>query len=371
MKIAILVSMFPPKWLGGVEIATKNIAKNLAKTGNDIHVITSFDKGMQKQSQEDGFFIHRIYYPKIKFFGVIFFWLKCLFLLKKINPDVVHSQTIQMGLPCFLAKKLFGIPYIVYCHGSDVYCNWKFKKVISKLVLENAEAAVVVTDSMKNKIKEFGFNIKNIFTIPNGVELSEFENLSKTDVRKKLKIDDSENIILFVGTLKTVKGIKYLIEAVKIVKEKGLKIKLLLVGDGEEKEELKKISEKLNLKENIIFVGRIDNKEIPEYMIASDIFVLPSLSEGLPVVILEAMASGIPIIATKVGGVPDIVKDKENGFLVDSKSPTQIAEKILYLLANDDTRKFISLNNFKKAKDYSWNIVMENLIKVYSTCLKK
>jgi len=371
MKIAILVSMFPPKWLGGVEIATKNIAKHLAKSGNDVYVITSFDKGLPKQSQEDKFLVQRIYYPKIKFFGVIFFWLKCLFALKKINPEVAHSQTIQMGLPCFLAKKMFGIPYIVYCHGSDVYCNWKFKKIISKLVLENAEAVVVVTDSMKNKIKEFGFNIKNIFTIPNGIELLEFENLSKVAVRKELKINDSEKTILFVGTLKTVKGIKYLIEAIKIVKEKSLKIKLLLVGDGEEKKELEKISEKLNLKENIVFVGRVDNGEIPKYMALSDIFVLPSLSEGLPVVILEAMASGLPIIATKVGGVPDIMKDGENGFLVDPKSPAQIAEKILYLLADDNARKLISLNNFKKSKDYSWDIVMENLIKVYSICLKK
>lgn len=369
MKIAILVSMFPPKWLGGTEIATQNITRHLAQNGHDVYIITSLDRGLQKESQEDNFFVRRVFCPKIKFLGVIYFWLKCLFLLKKVNPQVAHSQTIQMALPCFLAKKLFNIPYIVYCHGSDVYLPWKFKKIISKLVLENAKAVVVLTQNMKKELE--GFYIKNIFIIPNGVELSKFENLPKAGVRKELKIDEAENVALFVGSFKAVKGVKYLIEALNIVKEKKIRCRLLLVGSGEEGEELKKLSKKLGLMESINFIGSVKNEEIPKYMTASDIFVLPSLSEGLPVVILEAMASGLPVLATKAGGLPEIIKNGENGFLVEPKNSEQIAEKILYLFFNDDIRKSISLNNKEKAKNYSWDLITEKLVEVYRLCLKK
>lgn len=363
--------MFPPKWLGGVEIATQNIARNLALLGNDVHIITSLDKGLKKESVENGFFLHRIFYFRIKFLGVIYFWLKCLFLLKKIKPQVAHSQTIQMALPCFLAKKLFNTPYIVYCHGSDVYLPWKFKKIISKLVLENAEVVVVLTESMKKEIELFGFNIRNISIISNGINLKEFDNLSKIDIRMELKIKENEKVIIFVGSLKVVKGIKYLIEAMNIIRKRGIEVKLLLIGDGEQKKELEILVEKLNLKENVDFIGRIDNKEIPKYMIASDILVLPSLSEGLPVVILEAMASGLPILATKVGGLHEIIENNENGFLVEPKNSEQIVEKILYLFSNDGIKKSIFFNNKEKAKNYSWDLVIEELVKVYELCKSK
>lgn len=371
MKVAILVSLFAPKWLGGVEIATQNIAKDLAQKGNDVCVITSCDKGLPLKSIEDNYSVRRIHYPKIKFFGIIIFWLKCFFVIKKYRPDIVHSQTIQMATPCFLAKKFFNISYIVYCHGSDVYLPWKFKKIISRLVLQNADAVVVLTQDMKKEIESFGFNLKNIFIISNGINIEEFKNFSKTDARRELKIQDTENITLFVGSLKVVKGVEYLIEAMNIVKERNQNVQLLIAGDGEQKERLKKLSEKLDVEDSIKFLGRVESSKIPEYMVASDVFVLPSLSEGLPVVVLEAMASGLPIIATKVRGVPEIVEDGQNGFLVDPKNPEQIAEKILFLMSHNNVRENISVNNKKDSEKYSWDLIVNQLIKVYQSCTIK
>jgi glycosyltransferase involved in cell wall biosynthesis len=276
-----------------------------------------------------------------------------------------------MSLPCFLAKKIFGIPYVIYCHGSDVYFPWRFKKIISKLVLENADAVIVLTENMKREVESFGFNIKNIFIIPNGVDLEKFKNLSKKDVRRELKINESENVALCVGTLKIIKGIKYLIEAINIVKNKGFKMRLLLIGEGDQETELKKMAERLNLKEDVNFIGKIENKLIPRYMAASDVFVLPSLSEGLPVVILEAMASGLPIIATDVRGTEEIVKNNENGFLVDPKNPDQISEKIFYLFSDTALTRKISIKNVEKAKSYSWDLITDKLLGIYSLCLKR
>ena len=109
----------------------------------------------------------------------------------------------------------------------------------------------------------------------------------------------------------------------------------------------------------------VPNETVPEYMVASDVFVLPSLSEGFPTVILEAMASGIPIVATKVRGVPEIIKDGENGFLVEPRNSEEIAEKVLLLLNKDELRKRISEKNIEEVKRYHWESIAIRLEEVY------
>jgi glycosyltransferase involved in cell wall biosynthesis len=118
-------------------------------------------------------------------------------------------------------------------------------------------------------------------------------------------------------------------------------------------------------------VGKVPHDEIPAYMASADVFVLPSLSEGFGIVALEAMAMGLPIVATKVGGLLEIIKDGENGFLVEPRNPVEIAEKCALLLTNDDLRTSISRNNREKAKDYSWEKVIERLENVYLHALWK
>ena len=363
MKIAILVLLFPPKWLAGTEIATYNIAKYLAKRGHEVHVITTLDEGLPKENMEEGFYVHQIFLRKIRFLGVISFWLKIFWHLKKIKPDIVHVQSVGIGIPAFLSKKILEKPYIVWGRGSDIYLPDKFTKSISKLVLKNADAVIALTGDMKKKMQKFCD--KDISVIPNGIDLERFSNLSKEDIRKKLKIKEDEKVIIFVGTLRPVKGVKYLIKAMKIISPKNANTRLMLVGDGDERGNLEKLVKGLSLEEYVKFVGKVPNEKVPEYMAASDVFVLPSLSEGFPVTVLEAMASGVPIIATNVGGLPEIIKDGENGFLVEPKNPEKIAEKVLLILEDDGLRERISRNNKEKVKGYSWESVIERLEKVY------
>jgi N-acetyl-alpha-D-glucosaminyl L-malate synthase BshA len=274
-----------------------------------------------------------------------------------------------MGFPCFLVKKLFDIPYVIYCHGSDVYLPWKFKKIISKLVIKNAAAVVVLTNNMKDEIKK-NYD-RNVLVIPNGIDSEKFKNLSQEKIRDELNIKQNETIIIFIGTLKPVKGVQYLIEAMEILRQKNLDVKLLLIGDGKEKQNLEKLVKKLKLEKHVKFIGKIQNEEIPKYMALSNIFVLPSLSEGFPLTILEAMACGLPIVTTMVRGIPEVVEDGENGFLVEPKNPKEIAEKVLLLLKDDKLREKISNNNKEKAKKYSWENVVEKLEKVYLKVLNK
>lgn len=368
MKIAILVPAFLPKWLAGTEIATYNIAKNLAKRNHHVHVITSLDEGLPQESIEDGFHIHRIPRQKVKFLGIILFWVRIFWLLKKIKPDIVHAQSIPAGIPGVLARKILRRPCVVWGRGSEIYLPWRFKEVISKLALRNADAVIALTEDMKREIRKICD--KDIYVIPNGVDLERFENLSSENIRRKLEITNEQKIVIFAGILRPIKGVKYLIQAMNIIRQKNTKASLMLIGDGEERQSLEELVKESNLGDCVTFVGQVPNEEVLEYMAASDVFALPSLSEGFPIVSLEAMASGLPIVATKVGGLPEIVEDGQNGFLVEPKSPRQIADKAQLLLEDDELRGRISRNNKEKARSYSWQSIVQRLEEVYRTIEK-
>lgn len=367
MKIAILVSLFPPKWLAGTEIATYNIAKYLTNRGHEVHVITSLDEGFPKESVEEGSYVHRILLRKIRFLGIMSFWMETLWHLKKVNPNIIHAQSVGNGIPAFLSKKILKKPYVVCGQGSDIYLPWLFKNPISKLVITNANTVIALTEDMKTEIQKI-YDIE-ISVIPNGINLDKFRNLSRETFRKRLGIKKGEKIITFVGTLRPVKGLKYLIQAMNIISKQDTGIKLMLVGDGEERLALQELVKELDLEDRVTFVGKVLNEEIPGYMIASDVFVLPSLSESFGIVNLEAMACGLPIVASKVGGLPEIVKNGVNGFLVEPKNPEQISDKVLLLLGDDVLRERISKNNKDKVKGYSWESVVERLEKVYQNHL--
>ena len=113
MKIAILVGLFPPKWLAGTEIATYNLASHLARRGHEVHVITSHDAGFPEFSKESGFSVHRIAWPKIRFLGIVTFWAKVCLKIQTIKPDVFHAQSLLCGIPAVVAKKSLKIPYVV------------------------------------------------------------------------------------------------------------------------------------------------------------------------------------------------------------------------------------------------------------------
>ena len=363
MKIALLTYTFPPKWLSGTEVATYNIAKYLAKRGHSVHVITSRDKGLPQIEDKDGFQIHRTKFFRIKYLGRIIFWAKIVKILKNIDPDIVHSQMIGMGVPALAAKKLFGIPYIIWGRGSDVYLTRKYERLFLKPVLKKADAVIALTEQMKEKIGEF--YERDAFVIPNGINLEEYAGLSKENLRAELQFGRSDKVIIYIGRLSPVKGVEYLIRAMRLVKDKEPDAKLMLIGDGSEKEKLKSIIKKLNLEHLVMHLPQLPNQNIPKYAVASDVLVLPSLSEGFPMTILEAMASGLPIVSTKVSGLPEIVKEGKNGFLVEPGNPEQLADKILLLLKDDGVRATMSANNKESVKQYGWETVIGKLEKIY------
>jgi glycosyltransferase involved in cell wall biosynthesis len=203
-----------------------------------------------------------------------------------------------------------------------------------------------------------------IHVIPNGIDLGEYNGVTINSDRKP-----GIKNILFVGRLHPVKGVQYLITAMKIVQDKIPGARLILVGDGEDRERLESLSMQLGIKEYVQFAGEVPHENVQVFMQQADIFVLPSLYEGLPNVILEAMACGLPIVATRTGGIPDIIMDNTNGFLVEIKDTETIAIKIILLLQDTALWKRISDNNKLLVKKYTWNNVIIKLEKIYQLSL--
>ncbi len=369
MRIAILIAGFPPSSIGGVEIASLNLARELAKRGHEVHVITTGDKERRGQQEED-FHIHCIQHaivPTASPLGAISYSIKALIKMKGINPDIVHAQRFyREGLSAFLAKKFLKKPYCIWCRGADIYLPWTLKNVASRLFLKRANAVIALTQDMKKRIKEICDIDASV--IPNGIDLEKFKGLPHRNTSKLAT--NGQKTILFVGRLHPIKGVAYLIEAMKTIVNKNPKARLLLVGDGGERQNLQNLVKKLDLTKYVDFIGKVGNEKVLEYMATSDVLVLPSLSEGFPVTMLEAMACGLPIVATKIGGIPEIVKNGENGFLVEPQNTREISEKILAFLENDELRGRISQNNVRDVKKYSWKAVVEELEKVYLEAFK-
>ena len=362
MKIAILVDLFLPNGLR-TEIATCYMAEHLAQRGHEVHVITSLDEGLPEESYEQGFYVHRL--PRIgnRFASAFVFCINIVSAIQKINPEIIHVQSLGIAVPALISKKFHKIPYVLWGRGSDVYLpHWR-TKLTSKIAMKNADSVIALTENMKQTMRSiYG---RNIAVIPNGIELREY-----TEIRPVEEVKCPSKRILFVGRLHPIKGVQYLLQAMKVVHKKMPDAKLILVGDGEEREHLESLTGSLEIREYVEFVGRAPHEMVLDYMNRSEVFVLPSLSEGFPVTILEAMACGLPIVATRVGGVPDIIEDGINGYLVDTKNPEQIAQALQKILENEQLRGNISSNNREEAEKYSWDRIVINLERIYQNTLQ-
>jgi glycosyltransferase involved in cell wall biosynthesis len=182
-------------------------------------------------------------------------------------------------------------------------------------------------------------------------------------------LDLEKNVVLFVGALYPLKGPHILLHAIQKIVKRHSDVIFLFLGGGDVKK-YKSLAEKLGVQRFVRFYGYV-RRNLPLYFKAADIFVLPSLSECFPLVSLEAMACGTPVVASRVGGIPSIVEDGENGLLVPPKNPGKLADAIIYLLENEDVRNSSERMQEKEAESYSWGKIAEMTEKVYELVINK
>jgi len=311
--------------------------------------------------------------------------LKLMILFKKGHYDIIHTHTTKSGILGSIAAKLAGVPIII--HGLEInaleVCSSKFIKIIKmfleKMISKFTDAYISVSEIVSQKYLEYGIGKKaKYFTVRSGIELNKFLNAREDmDIRQtsqELGINREDFVIGNVGRLVESKGHYFLFQAIKKILEirNSRPVKLLLIGEGEDKEKLIKYAKELNLEKNVIFTGYRENVE--ELMVLMDIFVLTSLREGLSRVLVEAAAAGLPSIAFNIDGIPEIIKDNHNGFLVEPRNVIQLAEKIskyidnkpLVLMHGRNGREFVkgkwSIEGMVKETEQIYNDLVEKKI---------
>lgn len=373
MKIAQISATFPPYMAGTGNVCYHN-SIGLSKLGHDVTVFTSKTHEKDYQSYQS---------IKVVRLNTIFKignapFLPGLLLLKKFDIIHLHYPFIFGEEILYFLKKMKKYDYIITYHNDLISYGTKniifnfYQKRIANKIINNAKKIIVLSDDYtENSLLSsiFQLNMNKVIVLPNGVDIKKFNpNIDYPENIKKV-----EKIILFVGALDQAhitKGLNFLILACSKILQNNRKFKLIVVGDGELKPYYQKLVEKEGLKKNVLFVGKIRNDDLPKYYSISDIFVLPSTVENFPLVVLEAMAMGKPVIASNIPGLRTIIKDQKTGYLVDKKNVDMLASKILFLIENEDIIKTYGINARKTVEEkYSWDVIIKKLEIIYKDML--
>lgn len=357
--------------MGGSEQLVLNIIKNLDRKLFKPHLAYFHGKKPLSEFTELG--IPLFHVPKIKRFDIKTI-IELSTIINKYDINVVNAHHFLSMIYSFYGCKVRNKAKLIYTEHSvweisDVPKKWK---LIGSIILRFADAVVGVSLNVSGALQDnYKLKKSKSFTIQNGVDLLDF-NLPTNKFKKKceLRIKKNEKIIGIVANLKKVKNHLFLLNAFKEVLSEYDNAKLVIVGrgfkDDQENTEflINKFIEKHDLKERVLMLGY--RSDIPELLAIFDIFCLCSYMEGLPISIIEAMASGLPVVGTKVDGIVDVIKCGENGFMIPLNDKEGLKTILLTLLRDDSLRRLIGQKAKQHSKHYSISICINKYEELFS-----
>ncbi len=401
MKICRITSAFVPPWAGlGPGPYELSIAQ--ANLGNDVTVITKYVQGCESMDREFAFNIYRIKAKQNLVFSLLAV-VKFLSLHIKNRFDLIHSHS-ESALVLLLLRPLLRlkVPVVSSVHivrkaqyktlnkvqihrKLESYADRKSIRKIStiklnrkellyeKLYLNLSNALAAVNDSVAEQIKEEYGITENVNVIFNGVDTTKFSNdLSCPNEIAEIKsLKSHKHLLLFVGVLNGRKGEFDLIEAMQKITISNNDTNLLIIGDGPARQIVIDMIHKLKLDNHVKLITNIENDKLKKYYLASDIFVLPSYSEGLPKALLEAMACGAPVVVSDISAYKGLIEHGINGYMFKVRNVDSLTSTILDVLGKPEERKSIVSNARKLIEEkFTWRSVTQRLDRIYSSLLK-
>lgn len=282
--------------------------------------------------------------------------------------DIIHAHitSFHMGWLGKSLKERFNKKLVITVHGSkSTYPSERIRKIFIKKVFNTADKIIAVSNCLKDRVLKYGIDKGKVIVIGNGVDLKIFHPINRNEVRAILGLPMGDKIILNVASLSKIKGQTNLISAFSKVKKSFSKTVLVIVGGGELKQELKRKAREEGVEDSIRFVGPQPHGKIPLWLNAADLFVLSSFNEGMPVSLIEAIACGKPVIATKVGGIPEVICSENYGILVEPGNPTQLYNAIIKAFKKDWRENEIA----KYGAKFTWENVAKSLQNLYMNLL--
>ncbi|MFQ5849160.1 MAG: glycosyltransferase family 4 protein [Candidatus Binatia bacterium] len=363
MRVCFLTTSYPrfPGDVAGVFIA--RLAQSLHDRGITVQVVAPNDGGCARKEVVGGIIVHRFNYflrrqqrvaygfggvpanlarnPLLLFqvpFFFFFFLLRAWSVIREC--DLLHVHWVQNLVVGWPAARLLRKPCIVTLWGSDLEWleekGWLFS--LMRPLLVSADRVVCLTQGAQKWLESCRIAQGRARVIANGVDTDIFCPRDKVTLRRELGLPPEALILLYVGSLIPRKGLEVLVEAIHLMRSDTAQFLVILIGEGEKRLPLEERVRHLGLSQNIRFLGSMPSNRIPLWMVASDLFVLPSFHEGRPNVLLEAMSSGLPVIATDIPGNRDLVTVGENALLVPPGDPAALAVALNKLIADRELR---------------------------------
>lgn len=386
LNILTVTPFFPPD-RGGLSYHVFNLCTNLIDQGNSISVvatkhlgrkISELDIGSKISTRSNSIYLPGWPYPTLRSFGIpIDLGKKVDSIIRNGNFDLVHVHGHHYPISWFAinSARKHGVPLVLTMHGmyalnpnvlggrsrlEDYFNKFIFRKYISK-----TNVAIGLTNQITNYARLYGNDTIKYFTIPNGVNTSIFEeNLKKKyEYREKFHLRKESKVLLFLGRFEQVKGIIEFSNAAKnIVKDD--KVEVVIAGTGTLEPQVRSI---VHRNDRIHLMGWYPYEKIHELYIASDILVVPSRFEALPLTVIEAMNAGLHIVYTPVGGMPDILERYTSKTLLDRVSSEEIQKVLRGVISNFSQTDFKSLSY---AKQFDWKRIAQETSKTYSECIR-
>lgn len=380
MKVTFIAREYPPYVYGGAGVHLRHLAQNLARF-IDVEVRCFGDQNIkEKNLRIIGYKPSEEIKSREKKFQPMFdtFTTDLRLLADGIDSDIVHTHTWYGHFAGFLAKKLYNIPFVATSHSLEPLRPWKVDQLgnayeistwIEKIALENADKLVAVSKMMKKDLLKY-FNVKeeNIVVIHNGIDLNKWQHTPISNALKK-QYEIKDDYILFVGRPTPQKGMEYLIDAADFI-DQSVQIVFAAVG-SDTKDYEDRMTEKVQTKKNILWIHKLlKEEEYVQLYSSAKVFVCPSIYEPFGIINLEAMATQTPVVATKVGGILEVVGHNETGLLVEPANPKQIADAVNELLKNENKRKTFGLAGRKRVEQYfSWEKIAIQTKELYESLI--
>ncbi|MSQ14924.1 MAG: glycosyltransferase family 4 protein [Dehalococcoidia bacterium] len=384
LKICIVASSYP-RFHGDIAgVFVRSLAEELHDLGHEIHILAPYSPLVAPQFEAEipvTHFrfaplkrLHRMGYAeamindrelKLRSYFLIPLYLLCgslalLRLCREKSFDVINSHWVVPNTPlCLLPSRRAGIPIVTTLHGSDMYLARSSFMVSLAARVSFAKSAGITacSEEMKDGAMALGAAPDSVHVIPWGVRAGIFKAGSGVRWRHTLDISSGRPVALAAGRVVEKKGFEYLVRAAPDVLRKLPDTVFVIAGQGEQLPYLRDLTRTLGIESSFRFPGLIPWNEMPAILNMCDLFVAPSIHDssgnvdGLPTVVLEAMAAGKPVVATRVAGLPLVVRDRVNGFLVDEKDSEQLAEAILTLILDDEMRRTMAAQSLRIAEN--------------------
>jgi len=382
MKVGKLTWEFPPRVVGGIARHCEGLAKALVQQNHEVHLFTLDFPGSPNYEEMDGVKVYRasteLGHPNFLTWVLLFnhFLTKRMAdVTQSIDFDVMHVHDWLAAFSGISFKHYLKKPMVLTVHSTEVgraqglHSPDSFSiNGIEWWAMYEANRVIVCSQSMKNEIcGHFNLPLDKVDVIPNAIDATKYQtSVDRGSVRQRYGVGYGEKLILCVGRLVPQKGIEYFIRAIPHIAKRYPEAKFIIVGEGWSRDILEAEARASGQNRKIQFTGFASDQEVISLMTSADVLVVPSVYEPFGIVALEGMATGVPVVASQVGGLSEVIEHDRTGLFVFPRSPESIAWGIDRVLSDPDHAKWLTENAKEKLhKAYSWEAVAMKTVDVY------